>query len=103
MRLLVTGGRGFVMSGTVRHLLETDPAASALLVDIGEVDGLVDDFFEPVRTRITHVRGDVRDRDFLASLVLEYVTHVIHAAALTHLQEGEARDPGRFVEVNVLG
>ena len=40
MTILVTGGNGFVMSNTVRHWLESDPAERAVILDAASDAGV---------------------------------------------------------------
>ncbi|MCE2520197.1 MAG: NAD-dependent epimerase/dehydratase family protein [Alphaproteobacteria bacterium] len=84
MRLLVTGGTGFVMSHVVRTWLERHPSASVVSVDIAPPDSLAERFFEPVRERLSVVTGDVRDPHLLGAIPgNESITHVVCGAAMT--------------------
>ena len=104
MIVLVTGGAGFVMSNLVRHLLETDAQARVVILDRDPLDSPAVEFFRPVRDRLTSVQGDVRDRAVLDDIAAAHpITHVVHAATVTHAPAWEQADPARFVEVNVMG
>lgn len=101
---LVTGGTGFIMSLFVRRLLESDPQARAVIVDLGPLAGLAAGALAPVGDRVTMVQGDVRERALFESISPESpVTHIVHAAALTHLPAWERDAPARYVDVNVMG
>lgn len=104
MNILVTGGTGFVMSNTVKQVLESNPEATAVLLDLGPMDGPATGFLDSVRDRVTAVRGDVRDRDVLVRVSREHaVTHVIHAATVTHFPQWEREKPAGYIDVNVMG
>ena len=84
--LLVTGGTGFVMGNLVRHWLESDPAASAVVLDVAAPDAMAQRFFAPVAGRLTLHQGDLRDPNLLASLPeAAAITHVVHGAAVTSI------------------
>jgi len=104
MTVLITGGTGFVMSNVVKHLLETDPDATAIILDLAPVEGVVAQFFEPVRERVVSVQGDVRDRHVLEQISAEWpLTHVVHAAMVAHFPQWELETPAKFIDVNVMG
>lgn len=102
--VLFTGGTGFVMSNAVKHLLETDPAARAVVLDLAPVEGAVAGFLEPVGSRVTGIQGDIRDRGVLDRVAREHaITHVVHAASVTHFDRWERENPAAFIDVNVMG
>lgn len=100
-RYLVTGALGCIGAWVVRVLL--DEGSSVVSLDAGgsehRLAALVP---EPPADRFTKVRGDIRDRDLLTSLLDDHdVESVIHLAAL---QVPACRDnPVLGAEVNVTG
>jgi dTDP-glucose 4,6-dehydratase len=104
MTVLVTGGTGFVLSNFVKHLLDTELEATIVVLDIAPFKGVVAQFLDVQGDRLIAVQGDVRDRAVLDRISSEHrITHVVHAAALTHLPEWECARPTRYVDVNVIG
>ena len=105
MRLLVTGGTGFVMSHVVRAWLERHPSASAMSVDIAPPDSLAERFFEPIRERLTVVTGDVRDPHLLDTLPgKEMMSHVVCGAAMTpSIGTTEKTRAAMIAGVNIMG
>ena len=105
MRLLVTGGTGFVMSHVVRTWLERHPSASAVSVDIAPPDSLAERFFEPVRERLVVVTGDVRDPHLLGTIPgKESLTHVVCGAAMTPtIGASEQSRAATIAGVNIMG
>jgi nucleoside-diphosphate-sugar epimerase len=71
-KCLITGGAGFLGINLIRYLL--DKGWSVTSLDVAEFP------FEDVGDRITILKGDVRDREFL-DRSLENIDVVIHSAA----------------------
>jgi UDP-glucose 4-epimerase len=95
MRILVTGGAGYIGSETARRL-----------VSAGHDVVVLDDLRRGHRTAvgtIPLVVGDVRDLELVADLLERHnVAAVVHLAALKSVEESVA-DPGAYFEVNVGG
>jgi len=100
MRLLVTGGAGFIganfVHSAVRERPDTDVTVLDALTYAGSVESLA-----PVADRIRLVQGDVTDADVVGKLVAESDA-VVHFAAETHVDNALA-DPEPFVRTNVIG
>ena len=100
MRLLVTGGAGFLGANFVRLVLRSSPDAQVVVLDrltyAGDERTLAD-----VRDRIEFVQGDVADAELVDRLVAR-VDAVAHFAAESHNDNGLA-DPEPFLHTNVVG
>src|SRR5262249_12017035 len=81
MRVLVTGGLGFVGINLVRALAESGD--SVICADLGEPDAAARAFLAPMARRITHVAADLATRGALASAVAAMETGPIEAVAHT--------------------
>ena len=113
MTLLVTGATGFVMSVMVRHWLEADRGARAIALDMAPPDDAARRYFAPVADRLDIVTADVTKLEQWGPLLSgRGVTHVVHGATITPISRGttaeaqrepEAENPGRIVDVNVMG
>ncbi len=112
MKLLVTGGTGFVMSVLGRYWLDADPAARLVVLDSAPLDAAAMRYFAPVADRLQVVVADVTRPDTWREALGKDVTHIVHGATVTPLSRGtaaeakrepEAENPGRIIEVNTMG
>ncbi len=100
MRLLVTGGAGFIGSNFVHHVIEhTDHHVTVLdkLTYAGNrasLDGLPDE-------RVRFVQGDIADAAVVDALVTE-ADAVVHYAAESH-NDNSLHDPRPFLDTNIIG
>ena len=105
MRLLVTGGTGFVMSHVLVNWLEQNPGAQAVSVDIAEPDQAAERFFAPVRERLTFVTGDVRDPGLLDTIPgRDAITAIVCGAAMTPTKGTTEKSQAAMIAgVNMMG
>ncbi|BBZ26752.1 dTDP-glucose 4,6-dehydratase [Mycolicibacterium madagascariense] len=100
MRLLVTGGAGFIGSNFVHHVVEhTDHRVTVLdrLTYAGNrasLAGLPED-------RVAFVHGDIADADLVDDLVAA-ADAVVHYAAESH-NDNSLHDPNPFLHTNLIG
>lgn len=100
MRILVTGGAGFIGSNFVHLTLRERPDAQITVLDkltyAGNRASLA-----PVADRITLVEGDITDADLVDRLVSESDL-VVHFAAESH-NDNSLNDPTPFLTTNIIG
>ena len=100
MRLLVTGGAGFIGANFVHSTMRDHPDDAVTVLDAMTYAGSRESL-APVEDQIRLVQGDITDADLVSRLVAESDA-VVHFAAETHVDNSLA-DPASFVHANVIG
>jgi dTDP-glucose 4,6-dehydratase len=100
MRLLVTGGAGFIGANFVHSTVRDHPDDAVTVLDALTYAGSRESL-APVAGDITLVQGDITDADLVAELVTR-ADAVVHFAAETHVDNALA-DPAPFLQANVIG
>jgi dTDP-glucose 4,6-dehydratase len=102
MRVLVTGGAGFIGSNFVHYWLERHPADELVVYDLLTYAGNRDSL-AAVEDRIDFVHGDIGDRELAEATLRDHgVEVVVNFAAESHNSLAVV-DPARFFRTNVLG
>jgi dTDP-glucose 4,6-dehydratase len=102
VRLLVTGGAGFIGSNFVRYFLAEHPDDSLVVLDkltyAGRIESLQD-----VMTyeRMEFVQGDIADAEAVRG-ALEGCDAVVNFAAESHVDRS-IEEPGHFIQTEVFG
>jgi len=104
VKLLVTGGAGFIGSAFVRYILSESTATSVVTLDkltyAGNLENLAS-VLEDRRHRFVH--GDICDRATVASILQEGdIDAIVHFAAESHVDRS-ILSPDDFVETNIRG
>ncbi|MFL6078722.1 MAG: dTDP-glucose 4,6-dehydratase [Ornithinibacter sp.] len=100
MKLLVTGGAGFIGTNFVLRLAGTRPDWAVTVLDALTYAGNRANL-DPVADRTTFVEGSVADADLVDALVAD-ADAVVHFAAESH-NDNSLDDPWPFVESNIIG
>ena len=102
MRLLVTGGAGFIGSNFIRYMLSRYPEYNIINLDkltyAGNLDNLKDIENHP---GYTFVKGDICDSKIIDE-VTDGVDGIINFAAETHVDRS-ILEPGSFIQTDVYG
>ncbi len=100
MKVLVTGGAGFIGSNFVLRILETRPGWDLTVVDALTYAGNRRSL-DPAGDRIRFVEGSIADAALVDRLVAE-TDIVVHFAAESH-NDNSLDDPWPFIESNIVG
>ena len=104
MRIVVTGGAGFIGANFVRMLLQQHPQVDVEVFDLftyaGNRASLLDIPPEQA-TRLTIIEGDIAEPD-LTDQVVGRADAVVHFAAESH-NDNSLSNPEPFVHTNVVG
>jgi dTDP-glucose 4,6-dehydratase len=100
VRLLVTGGAGFIGANFVHHTLRERPEYAVTVLDALTYAGS-EASLAGVRDRIEFVRGSVADAVLVDDLVSRSDV-VVHFAAESH-NDNSLADPSPFLQTNVVG
>ncbi|RYL92530.1 dTDP-glucose 4,6-dehydratase [Sporolactobacillus sp. THM7-4] len=104
MKLLVTGGAGFIGSNFVHHMIQFHPEYTIVNYDLltyaGNLENLKDVENHP---NYHFVRGDIRNRELVSYVIDEFdIDTVVNFAAESHVDRS-ITEPDVFVKTNVLG
>lgn len=103
MKILVTGGAGFIGANYVQHVLATQPNDEIVTLDLLTYAGNLANL-EPVLENPRHrfVRGDIADADVVTAAIGDGVDAIVNFAAESHVDRSIA-DAGAFLATNVTG
>ena len=100
MRVLVTGGAGFIGSNFVHQTVRERPDVQVTVLDALTYAG-DERSLDPVDGKVVFAKGDIADPDIVDRLVKD-VDLVVHFAAESH-NDNSLHDPWPFVRTNVIG
>lgn len=104
MKLLVTGGAGFIGGNFVHYMVEKYPEDEIVNLDLLTYAGNLETL-KPVENKKNYrfIKGDITDRKFIFGLFeKEKFDYVINFAAESHVDRS-ILDPSVFVQTNVQG
>jgi dTDP-glucose 4,6-dehydratase len=103
MKLLVTGGAGFIGANFVQHVLATHATDAVVTLDLltyaGNLANLESVLDDP---RHRFVRGDIADPQVVAGAIGDGVDAIVNFAAESHVDRSIA-DAAAFLATNVTG
>lgn len=102
MKLLVTGGAGFIGSNFIRHILRKYPDYSVINLDLLTYAGNLENLMDLERDeRYEFIKGDICD-PMAVGRVVEKCDAIVHFAAESHVDRSIINNEN-FLRTNVLG
>src|SRR5579862_5055768 len=104
MKLLITGGAGFIGSNVIHHVIEGPEVECLVNLDCLTYAGHLENL-EQVSKHPKYVfeEVDLRDKAAVLRVVQRHgITHVMHLAAESHVDRS-ITGPGDFIHTNVVG
>lgn len=104
MKLLITGGAGFIGGNFVRHMVNKYPEYQIINLDAltyaGNLESMKDLEEKP---NYKFIKADITDASVMEKIFVEEgITHVAHFAAESHVDRS-IENPGIFVHTNIVG
>lgn len=102
MRILVTGGAGFIGSNFVRMLIKESYVDHITVLDSLTYAGRLENLKELMdRRNFRFIKGDVCDESLVKDLVPQF-THIVNFAAESHVDRSISESSG-FIQTNIVG
>ena len=103
MKILVTGGAGFIGSNFVNYMVDKYPEYSIFNVDALTYAGNLENL-KPSESKLNYqfVKADITDAETMNQLIGDGVDAVINFAAESHVDRS-ITNPGIFVQTNIQG
>jgi dTDP-glucose 4,6-dehydratase len=100
MKMLVTGGAGFIGANFVHYTVKNRPEYEVTVLDALTYAGNKANL-DPVADKITFVEGNICDAELVDRLTAENDV-VVHFAAESH-NDNSLHDPTPFIQTNLIG
>ena len=101
MKLMVTGGAGFIGSNFVHHHLASRPGDSIVVLDKLTYAGRRDNLDGAPADRLEFIEGEIGDRETVLRAI-EGCDAIINFAAESHVDRS-IESPGEFIQTDVFG
>ena len=104
MKILITGGAGFIGSHVVRLFVNTYPNYHIFNLDALTYAGNLENLKDiEAKENYTFLRGDITDEAYINDIFTKHqFDSVIHLAAESHVDRS-ITDPLAFAKTNILG
>jgi dTDP-glucose 4,6-dehydratase len=104
MRLLITGGCGFIGSNLIRHVIQSPGLEKLVNLDCLTYAGHPENVEDLAGNgKYLFEKADLRDAEATLDVVTRHkITHVMHLAAESHVDRSIG-GPGDFITTNIIG
>ena len=103
MRILVTGGAGFIGSNFIRHMISASPDTHIVNVDKLTYSGNLENLADiPPSPHLEFVRADIADAERMKRILEKKFDVIVNFAAETHVDRS-IEDAAPFIATNILG
>jgi UDP-glucose 4,6-dehydratase len=105
MKLLITGGCGFIGSNFINHIFYLHPEIEIYNIDALYYCGNINNVNEDIRnsSRYKMIQGNICSKDLVNHILHHFqITHIIHFAAQSHVQNS-FEDSLQYTQDNILG
>jgi dTDP-glucose 4,6-dehydratase len=104
MKLLITGGAGFIGSNLIQHIIEQPEIQTLVNLDCLTYAGHLANLEHVARhPKYVFEKVDLRDKAAVVRVVEQHgITHVMHLAAESHVDRS-ITGPGDFISTNIVG
>jgi dTDP-glucose 4,6-dehydratase len=104
MKLLITGGAGFIGSNLIQHIIEQPEIQTLVNLDCLTYAGHLANLENVSRhPKYVFEKVDLRDKAAVVRVVEQHgITHVMHLAAESHVDRS-ITGPGDFISTNIVG
>lgn len=103
MKVLVTGGAGFIGSNFIKYMLKEHKDYKVINLDkltyAGNLENLKD---VENNSNYVFIKGNITDREIVEKIFSDGIDYVVNFAAESHVDRS-IDDPGIFLKTNVLG
>jgi len=104
MKLLITGGAGFIGSNLIHHVIDRPEIAKLVNLDCLTYAGHLENLEKASKNpKYVFEEVDLRDKIAVLRVVEKHaITHVMHLAAESHVDRS-ITGPGDFITTNIIG
>ena len=104
MKLLITGGAGFIGSNLIHHVIDRPEIETLVNLDCLTYAGHLENLEKVAKhPKYFFEKVDLRDKVAVLAVVEKHaITHVMHLAAESHVDRS-ITGPGDFITTNILG
>ena len=104
MKLLVTGGAGFIGSNVIHHVIDRPEIERLVNLDCLTYAGHLENLEQVAKhPKYVFAKVDLRDKTAVLEVVQKHaITHVMHLAAESHVDRS-ITGPGDFIHTNIVG